>query len=233
MDARHEYNPVRLPNWRAVRAIHLADHSPRPLHPAPYDDSYVRTYWRYLSELIAAGAESQRRISAWSEMPHVHQAHELYFKSGLETRQILEAWLLTREEFSYIADRVAIEAAALEHFEQLFFNVRDRLDCSTWIAKIIKGPQNFAAVNCHTKWELERGILYRMFAFSGGRVALDALTNGGELGERAKSIEDIVRLFNKALPSTVQRQATLAACDLPLDPSSVMRILSLAKRRPR
>jgi hypothetical protein len=224
---------MRRPDWRAVRAILLAEQVPRRFRAERHDDYFVRAYRHYVIEMTDGYGDEERRRAVCRELPHVHKAHELHFKSDPETRQILQAWLLTREEFSDIGDRVATESAVVEHFEQLFFNVRDRLDCSGWIAKVIRGPRSSSTLNCETKWELERGIFYRMIAFYGGPIALNALISGGTLGERPKSVEDIIRHFNDVLPAAVQRQATLAALDLPLDPASVMRILSLGKRRRR
>src|SRR5688500_8051890 len=110
--ASHPDNPMRRPDWRAVRAVHLAEQIPRRLRAERHVDYFVRAYRRYVIEMIEGSSDEQRRRAVCRELPHVHQAHELHFKSHLETRQILEAWLLTREGFSEIGDRFGMESGA-------------------------------------------------------------------------------------------------------------------------
>ena len=52
----------------------------------------------------------------------------------------LEARLLTSESFAEIAARFATEAPVIDCFEKLFFNVRDRLDCTRLDRQDHQGP---------------------------------------------------------------------------------------------
>ena len=212
MDARfQQYNPCRRPNWRAERAIYLAEDCPQPLLPQRYDDHYVRAYRLYLVSSLAAGDSQQQRKIAICELPLVHGAHQFHFHSGFECRQNLEAWLLTPEPFANIADRFATDVAVIEYYEQLFYCVRDRLNCPGWITKVIRGwPGNLAACRS-SKAELQRGILHRTLAYFGGPVVLDALTSGRLHNQPPEDAQYVTRYFEHELRDAAQLRALIAA----------------------
>jgi hypothetical protein len=200
MDARLQlHNPLRQPNWRALRAAYLADHLPKPVPARRQDDKRVCAYYRYLAGLYSAGDDDPLRQKIISKLPHVDRAHRLQFDAEYELRQTMEAWLLTREPIPEIAARFAMDAAVVEYFEQLFFNVRDRLDCTTWIIKTIRGGGGDAGTKDRPR--LERGILLREFAYFGGALVLDALISGRLFGLSQVSAAN-VGSFWETLPGT-------------------------------
>lgn len=176
MDARYFVdNPLCPPQWRAERALRLVDHHPHPLRPQPYDDRYVRSYRRFLLQLNAACDDKLRRSSLFEKMPHVSQAYSLYISADDLSRSILEAWLLTGLSPAQISDHFPMDHLAIECFERLFFNVADRLDCSDWISKVIRGRPSRHSANADGQSGEGLEPLIRLFAFRGGPLVLRAL----------------------------------------------------------
>jgi hypothetical protein len=65
------------------------------------------------------------------EIPDMHQAHRFHYSPDSTLRQAIEARLLTSETYDETAARFAATPRAIEYIEQVFFNVRDRLQCVT------------------------------------------------------------------------------------------------------
>lgn len=136
-------NPFRRPAWRSERVNAMLTHHPRPLRPRRSDDQYVRAYYWYMQNSLAGGDDAAERRRLSPSMLRVVQAHRLYYSADVERRQILEARLLTSEPFAEIAKQFDTDAGTIDYYEQLFFNVRDRLKNTDWIAKTILGsPQD-------------------------------------------------------------------------------------------
>jgi hypothetical protein len=103
-------NPFRRPSWRAEYVIQLITHRPRSLRPRRYDDRYVREYYRYMQNSLAAGDVEADRLRLHPAMRNVDQAHRLRFDADEERREILQARLLTNESCAEIATRFDIDA---------------------------------------------------------------------------------------------------------------------------
>ena len=121
-------------------------------------------------------------------------------------RQILEAWLLTNASFSEIAKRFATDPLTIEYFEQLFFNIRDRMQHKDWIAKIILGPVEYLAPN-------QRGSSHRRAAgvhlpairsSVGARSCSTRLSAESFPPQMPVQPEDVPRWFDDALGQLVR-----------------------------
>jgi hypothetical protein len=171
-----KYNPLRSPCWRCERVLSLAAARPRPRRPSPEsDDEDVRAYFEFLLAWrgsLARGAPLEQAGVA----PGLAQAHELYHDPDAEKRAILEARLVTGESDAEIAAETGLPPALVRWYESLFFNVRDRLRCLPWMVKTIRGPGALPTVDhAGELTEHGRNVAYKLFAFFGGPVALDAL----------------------------------------------------------
>jgi hypothetical protein len=227
-----ENNPFRRPQWRADRVLQLVEHRPAPLRPRIFDDHYVRVYRRFLLLYLAAGADENQRYAASMERPEVYHAHMLRYHPDTEWRQILEARILTQEPLSEIAKRFLTSDKAIELYEALFFNIRDRLNCRDWIAKQIIGPRECLVPSRHgTLTEDQRGFLYRLFAYHGGPLALDALIAGLSPDKLPPSRQDLAGWFDDALVQLVRSRAVAAAGVLDVDRNNVLHLLKLALRQ--
>ena len=182
--------PLLRPQWRLERVVQLISHRPIPLQPGRYDDHYVRAYYRIMLDLAAAGDDAEKLDQVFRQYPAVCHAHRLHYSADLERRQILEARLLTSETFAEIAVRLATEPSVIEYYERLFFNIRDRLQSSGWIILAGIGRRSGSPDD-------QRGYVYRLFAYFGGPLVLDAVISGMESTEIPRQAEDVPSWFTR------------------------------------
>ena len=216
----------------AVRAgVSMLTHRPRPLRPRQSDDQHVRAYLWYMKHYMAAGDDGEERQRISLQMPHVEQAHRLYVAADVERRQILEARLLTGESSAEIAERFATDAKTVNYYEQLFFNVRDRMDCRDWIVKTILGsPQDRSPSRDGVLTVAQRGLAYKLFAYFGGPLVLDSLIGSLSPNWKPQQEEGTSAWFDDATRDIVRSRAAMAASVLSIDGDSIMRFLKTAPR---
>ena len=223
--------PFRRPKWRLERVVQLISRRPNPLRPGRYDDHYVRAYRRILLELAAADDDEAKREAVFLEYPHVCRGHLLHYSPDIERRQILEARLLTSETIQEIAIRFATVPEVIDYYEKLFFHVRDRLQCSDWIRKVIKGPRgDYRDDGEGVVTDEQRGYVYRLFAFFGGPLVLDAAVNGMINTTMPQHAEDVHAWFDDALNKIVKTSAAAAATTLQFNQQNMMQMIKLALR---
>jgi hypothetical protein len=225
--------PFRRPQWRLDRAVQLISHYPDPLRPGRHDDHYVRVYRQLLLALAAAGRSKAEQEAVSRACPHVYGAHKLHYSSQRESQQILEARLLTHESIDEIALRFGVAPQAIDYYEKLFFDVRDWLDCTGWIRIMaIKGPLSTYGDNNKGEMTLEqRGYLYRLFAYFGGPLVLDAIVNGLGTKTRPQFGDDVGDWFDDALKQIVRSTALAAAHSVQLNERNMMQFIRLAQRK--
>ena len=222
-------NPLRPVQWRCNRVLKMLAPFPKQLMIQRYDDKYVRTYRHFLLEYRAAADDEERRDRVLAGHPHVYQAHWLYYSPEIDRRQILEARLLTSESFDEIAVRFAVEPPVVDYFEKLFFNIRDRMENSDWIRKVVLGNPDARTMDKKgIVTEETRGFLYRRFAYLGGPLALDAAISGIGSTKMPQRAEDVDRWFRDAFGQMVGSNGAAAASILPINRSNSMRLIKLA-----
>jgi hypothetical protein len=223
--------PTRSVGWRLERVMEMMRHRPQPLLPRRTDDHNIRVYRRVLLELAAGGEDADRRDAVFSQYPAVCQAHMLHYSADIESRQILEARLLTTETFDAIAARLGTEPATVKYYEQIFFNVRDRFEHRDWIRKVIRGPAIAGRGIKNTRSSrARRGYVLRLFAYNGGSLALDAVINGLATTIVPPRAQDLEEWFKNSLDQLVRTTATTAATTLEMNQKNAMQIIKLAQR---
>jgi hypothetical protein len=220
-------NPLRRPQWRLDRALQLIGHRPRPLRPRRCDDHYVRIYYRILLDLAAARGNEERQDEIIRTYPDAYHAHLLHYSAAAEVRQILEARLLTKEPLAVIAKRLATTPEAIQYYEKIFFNVRDRLAATDWISGIVRGSYNPESRGNSAGTD-ERGYLLRLVAYYGGVLALDAMISGLSTVQPPQREKDVSAWLETGLRQSVLSQATAAASVLMPGQPNVMQLMTLA-----
>jgi hypothetical protein len=211
--------------------MEMLRHRPQPLRPTGSDDHYIRVFRRVLIELAAAGEDSDRRDAVFRDNPAVCQAHLIHYSADVESRQILEARLLTSESFGEIAARLAMAPAMVEYYEGIFFSVRDRFQNRDWITKVIRGSSigGRGIKNTRSSSDL-RGYVLRLFAYHGGPLALDAVINGMASTTVPQRTKDLEGWFRDVLGQLVRTTATAAASTLEMNQKNMMQTVKLALR---
>jgi hypothetical protein len=159
-------NPFRPPDWRWLRAADLVDGG-GPLCPG-HDDGPVQEAVRYLRAWRGCRAEEELQRLAW-EMPDLHGAHQLYLARSFQTWEA-QARLLTEESFAQVAEKCGSDPRVIETYHDTFFHVRDRLHIDSYIGFEVIGPKAHRGLT-----EADIDVILKMYAYSGGPVALDAV----------------------------------------------------------
>jgi hypothetical protein len=137
-------------------------------------------------------------------------------------RQTIEAWFLAGEPTEAVARRCGVSVEAAEVYEQLFFNVSDRLTSTSYILFHAVGAASYKGFAGD-----DSGAVLKWFAFMGGARVLDFV-----LGERDTTCE-ILPTEDHAIPpgeaarSARLRRMALAAKALPINQSTAMRLIRL------
>jgi hypothetical protein len=192
-----QYDPTRLPNWRAARAQYLTAGS-RSKQPTRHDDEFIRAYRKYLMAWRRGGSAARERLVA--ECPGLYYAHMLSTHPDQEWKAVMESKLLARETDEMIAAEMSTIPDASFWYEALFFNVRERLHARTYIMKTILGPAARRALDYDDVLnEHMRYLCYRSFAYFGGPMALDFLMIGhSNLGTWPRRADDMIEWADKA-----------------------------------
>jgi DnaJ-domain-containing protein 1 len=210
--------------------MEMIRHRPQPLTTCWEDDHNTRVYRIVLLGLAAAGENAELRDAVYYQYPAVCQAHVLHYSADVESRQILEARLLTRETFAEIAARLATQPATVEYYERIFFSVRDRFEQRDWIRKVIRGPAIADGIESARSSSALRGYVLRFFAYHGGALALDAMINGMATTTVPQQPKDLEGWFSDVFGQVVRTTAAAAASTLDMNQKNMMQTVKLALR---
>jgi hypothetical protein len=133
---------------------------------------------------------------------------------------------LARETDQQIAARVGTLPEAIGCFEQLFFNVRDRLDCRSWIVQAALGPRRARVGDGATPQE-EWETLLRRFAYAGGSHVLDVLISGFHANGFPQREQDVEPWLAAALKQAVTVRAASAVMSVEIDKFNAMTMAEL------
>lgn len=155
-------SPFRPANWRWQRAVLRVETKSRRQLGA--DDDWVRRAARYFREL-RKGFDRAVRLD-----PDLAAAHQLAGQQSFNRFEI-ESRILARQSGNEIDIKCGLATSVVEIYEELFFDVRDRLDTPSWITHQVLGPKT---------WQpLERddiAFVWRICGYKYGTRAIAELT---------------------------------------------------------
>lgn len=128
-------NPRRPVNWRWIRAKQL--HDARSLL-ARFEDPLVKFVVKYLN-MKKTGCDSEELALTY---PEIYEVDQLSSDAGME-RWMLEGLILADAPYDVLYDKFGIAETNIQLYEQLLFDVRDRLPRQGFIFSQVIG----AAVN--------------------------------------------------------------------------------------
>lgn len=224
-----KFNPVRVPSWRYERVLKLAEHQPAALVPhRRRDDKVVKAYYKFWRCYDRTESEEER-VALFPKNPGMFYAHVMHHHPDPEWRAILQARLLTRDSDEEIADRAGTIPSAIRCYEQIFFNVRDRLDMHDWIVKTILGTEAQRAANRYDSWTPhQRYTAYKLFAYFGGSLTLDVIISGFTSGDFPKQRADVGRWFDRTMQQLLKSKATTAARLFEVNKFNVMELMQIS-----
>lgn len=182
------------------------------------DDTWVRQALSYLKrmKLAKAGpdvaASTRRAVTAF---PIIHAAEEIKAESRL-VRWLLEAMTLANEPRHVMAQATALPSAVVEAYENLFYDVRDRLQADVFIMSSIM-PPGMVRTGVPT---FDVDVTYKLLAYRGGCKTLLAYAGFGELTPAAQTVIDAT------IHSNMRRSALTASTARPASPGYANEIIT-------
>ena len=187
------HDPRRSPRWRYERAQSLVDGTviegvrvpTRPVRNR--DDHHITAAWAFIQqwELVSRSGHNQRnlreaRLPLHVDNPGLFFAYDLFTAAdGDRTRCELEARLLARQTDEQIAEELGTLPEVIDWYEQLFFNVRDRLHNRGYITNRVLMP------GVTTNWDqLNLDLSSKFFGYFAGPYVLDAVLHCFDHGQQ-------------------------------------------------
>ena len=172
------YDPLRRPDWRARRVHEILTAGPKRQPSRELDDGLVWDYWRFRSAWNAA-EHQDRQQDIQLACCEVYYAHRLDQDHQTDLPAIVEARLLAGQDDPAIARSVGTLPEAITCYEQLFFNVRDRLEVEDWIVQVVlAGELRETGRKSAPSATEHRRMLYRLAGYAGGQAALEQVLGG-------------------------------------------------------
>jgi hypothetical protein len=184
------------------------------------DDAQVRRAKEYQAALRNCRGEADRRRLA-GRMSDIGGAVAIR-EGETTTRLALEARLLAGEPIEVVARRCCVAVEAAELYEQLFFNVSDRLENTSYVLFCAIGPATYEGFAGD-----DSGAVLKWFAFMGGPRLVDFLLSGGDTPRDPLPTEGHAIPPNEAARSARLRRVVLASKSIPINQSTAMRLVRL------
>jgi hypothetical protein len=217
-------NPQRPPDWRWLKASKYTDAN--RVIPRSHRDRHIWEAVEFAQRLRSLPTNQEEAafemVGLSVDFPEISQAYDIYDNTGPNGfRWELEARILANESFEEISKKSSTSVAVLETYENLFFNVLDRLEAWTWVLNCVIGRSVHAGMT-----ERDYDLLWKLYGYVGGPFFVDILTNKTGMHEKVKP-KSIQEALNMMRDSTETNATVVAAKGFTLTPVNSFTIAGL------
>ena len=233
------FNPFRQPNWRYERVLQLVDRHPTPGRSSRRDDEFVRQARTFVLSYRNSTREARHRLQY--KHPGLFFAHLIHEQAeeDFETAFTIEARILSGQDNATIAEQIHTLPDAIDWYERLFFNVRDRLISHDWILKHVLLP---SVKRCQERVAAGQGesrfvrsplsepfwdSSLKFFAYFGGKHIIDFMISGYQRGNFARSQDDVGEWLNNTIDQGTKRRTAMAIGHLEVNKYNVLELLQV------
>jgi len=203
-------NPWRLPHWPWLRAMHIVEGGPGT---TPRRDGQTRIWIKRAIEFRTASDECRndgQRLALAVDFPEIFWAHRLWQDNGQPTKWAIEAYILARASNREIAARNGCSVEIIEAYQQLFFNVREKLNHREYVLHTVIGESLHRGLT-----EDAYDVLWKLFGYFGGPHVVDALIAPVASPTQPMQPEDVSGFFRDTTLKVLKEKAALAALLVP------------------
>jgi hypothetical protein len=141
---------------------------------------------------------------------------------------IVEARLLAGQDDQTIARSVGTLPEAIACYEQLFFNVRDRLEVEDWIVQVVlAGELRHSRKRAVPTTTEHKRLLYRLAGYAGGPAALEQVLGGSRKIRRPGKSLGSGNWCEQELFQTLRFKGLQAARLIEVTPENALAIIGL------
>jgi hypothetical protein len=188
-----EDSPLRPPDWRWQKVVAYREAGRRI--PRSKTDPLLSKVYRF-STLLDNCEDDFDSVELSEQYPELCDAHTIYKHDGASSSKWeLEARLLARESYESINQKMHITPETVDTYEQVFFNVNDRLTSKSWIINCVIGRSIHAGLT-----ERDYDLLWKMYGLFSGPIMLDVVI--GKMGlkdQHAASFDQSVAMLRDSL----------------------------------
>jgi len=201
-------NANRPADWkwrRALGAVAGTEPGPSRRWDKDVNAGWIKRAIQFIEKNAAATTVAARYDLA-HKYPDIYWAHALFISTTNILRYSIEAHVLAGSTNTDIAMRTNYAHTMIDTFCNLFFDVRDRLDCKQWVVHSIIG------VSVHNGLaERQFDLLWKLYGLMMGPHMLDALELKFVNPNRPTSSDSVGTAIEDDVVSTMKLKASLAA----------------------
>lgn len=216
-------SPFRPPNWRWARAQLYRDNRRMAMLLPRTPDQSLRTVISYQT-MRDQCEDDYDRLRLFRRYPSLYEAQEVYESDRAVTWE-LEARLLANDTVEHISSRLHISPEAIDCYEKMFFNVRDRLTDKGYVAHVIIGDLMHAGLT-----ERQHDVLWKFYGYCGGPIVLDAVIDKSMGVVRPENEGDMPAYAADDVQRAILVKSMVAARTMPVNSYTQGIILELHQR---
>jgi hypothetical protein len=216
--------------WRPVdawwqRAVGFGDNGdtwPSGRKDSWRGNSWIRQAHRFRHALAEAGTY-QDQLEVIIKYPAIYYAHWIFEQGTTNNRSIrwaIEARILARQSNEEIARKNGCSPDAIEAYESLYFNVRDRLNYRDFVLNSVLGQAAVCGIQ-----PSDQGLLWKLVGYLAGPYVLDAMISHFPNPLWAYRQEDVPAFFQDAAINILKKKTAIAAMTVPVENHSHMHLI--------
>jgi hypothetical protein len=229
-DQFQHVNPLREPSWRFQRVLDIVERD-TPGRCTKQDDEAVREYRRFVVKLRRQQS-GEGQMTIFPKFPGLFLAHLLHHQADKEWRWLIQARILSGEDNEAIASRMSMLPSAVDWYEKIFFNVRDRLDATDYIVKQVIGKpeERKATAREGAISDFQEQISYKLFGYYGGPLVLDIMFGGFAKMPMPERPERTAEWLDTTWSTLLRRKSASAVRHLEINKFNIMQLMEMQLR---
>ncbi len=223
-------SPFRQPDWRWQLAGHFLQQRRVPLYKVQADPLLKYCYhYRKLDSSPTYGPErAVAHLPGCREKPAKFKPLEyalLFYNDDGLAKVELESRILAREPFADIAKKLATTEEIVDLYEQVFFNVADRLEAPSYITHHAIGSDLHHGVSSRSF-----PAIWKLYGYWAGPVVLDALCHAYNNDMRPTTREGAAALLRADFDDQLTAKAAMYLRSVGYDPEQLEKVAALYLR---
>ena len=215
-------NPLRAPNWRWLRAVHIDGGGPKP---SKIVDGAAGFEWiRRVVRLKRRHAMAANNPTALYNLARLDRdmfwAHSMWADEKAPTRWAIEAYILAGATDEEIAAKVGCEPGVIKAYEAAFFDVREKLGNVNYIVNVVMADAVSRGLS-----ERQYDLLWKLFGYQGGSYVLDALIGKFTNIHKPRNADEVSEFFQNSAINSMRHKAAVAALTVPINTHTQLPLL--------
>lgn len=213
---------MRAPHWRWLRAINIDAGGVKAsrIVDGSAGFKWIRRALRLKRHHAEAGNRPEVLYNLARLDPDLFWAHSIWAEDKQPTRWEIEARILAAESNDEIAKKVGCEPGVIDAYESVFFNVREKLDNTTYIVNVVMADSVTKGLT-----ERQYDLLWKMFGYRGGSYVLDAMISRFSAIDKPQKPEDVSQFFQDSAINSMRHKAAVAALTVPINSHTQLALL--------